>query len=312
MNPIDEDDIPKNPDGSPMFGFYKGMPVLLAIPESMTEGRIYDVVAGTLPTTRHVQELMAQMWEDSNAEFYYYHGVSGEPSIDGPMLAAKNIGMIEMAHRERRYYKHSTPGAGFVHILDPASQPPGLDKHPEAVAWEKSLIEKGPEYWRVTLKLSPRKQHEFDTISKVQLEEVLRKRAEQARYDYDVFLSYASANIEQAEGLHAKLKAAGLRVFMAKKSLEGGDDFAEEIRKALIGSKQILLLVSPTSIASEWVITEWGAAWVLGKKIRPILYQCPPSMLSDRLRKLHCTDLHDVDHMIASLSTAPDQTEKQG
>jgi hypothetical protein len=302
VKPLEEDDIPKNADGTPMFGLYNGIPILLAMPDSMTESRSYDIEAGSVPTEPHIHELMAHMWEDQSAHFYYYHAINDGPSVDSPMLAAKQVGMIDMSHRERRYYKHPNPGFGFVRIIEAPLDPSGQEKHPEDLAWEKEVVDKGPEYWRVTLKLMPRKIHEFDTISKVQLEEKLRKDAERARYDFDVFLSYASPNVEQAEDIHRKMTDIGLRVFMAKKSLEGGDDFADEIRKALVGSREIFLLLSPSSMSSEWVTTEWGAAWVLSKRISPILFQCATSSLPDRLRKLHCTDLHNIDGLIASVA----------
>jgi hypothetical protein len=79
---------------------------------------------------------------------------------------------------------------------------------------------------------------------------------------------------------------------MASKILSPGDDFAEEIRNALEGSREVWLLMSPKSINSEWVISEWGAAWVLQRRIVPILHRCAPESLPDRLKKLHYIDMH--------------------
>jgi hypothetical protein len=105
------------------------------------------------------------------------------------------------------------------------------------------------------LHLSQRKRDEFDAWRKVQLEEHFRQRARAAQYEYDVFLSYSSADTTEAQMLHDKIKSAGLRVFMAPKALKPGDDFAEEIRLALHGARELWLLVSPSISKSEWVIS---------------------------------------------------------
>ena len=64
------------------------------------------------------------------------------------------------------------------------------------------------------------------------------------------------------------------------------------------------MLVSPESSKSEWVISEWGAAWALGKRIVPILHRCSYDALPQRLARLHCTDLHRVRELIAQLAHA--------
>lgn len=133
------------------------------------------------------------------------------------------------------------------------------------------------------------------------MEELAREQAQRKRYETDVFLSYASADSDEAEVLVAKLEVAGFRVFMAKKTLKAGDDFAEEIRRALIGSRELWVLVSPSSQGSEWVATEWGAAWALGKRIVPVLHRCAPQSLPARLQKLHCVDLYKIDDHIKSM-----------
>ena len=93
-------------------------------------------------------------------------------------------------------------------------------------------------------------------------------------------------------------------MFLAPKELNPGDDFAEEIRLALHGSRELWLLVSPSSSKSEWVISEWGAAWALGKRIVPILHRCGPDALPVRLAKLQCVDLHRVNEAISLLSAS--------
>jgi hypothetical protein len=125
-----------------------------------------------------------------------------------------------------------------------------------------------------------------------ELEESSPQQEQKAKNQYDVFLSYSDRDREEAEALFAAITQAGGRAFMAPKILSPGDEFAEEIRASLEGAREVWLLMSPNSIGSEWVISEWGAAWVLKKRIVPILHRCAPDSLPERLRRLQCIDMH--------------------
>ena len=91
---------------------------------------------------------------------------------------------------------------------------------------------------------------------------------------------------------------AGGKAFVAEKDIRPGDDFADKIRIALCNSRELWLLVSPQSIKSDWVISEWGAAWALEKKIIPILHRCAHDSLPDRLRRLQCIDYYKYPELI--------------
>ncbi|HWS86495.1 MAG TPA: toll/interleukin-1 receptor domain-containing protein [Pyrinomonadaceae bacterium] len=116
--------------------------------------------------------------------------------------------------------------------------------------------------------------------------------------EYDVFLSYAALNRVEANVIYNAVNDAGGKVFLAEKTLQPGEDFAEEIRKSLRSSREVWVLVSANSLSSDWVLTELGAAWVLEKKIVPILYRCRPEELPDNLRRRHCVDFHRLPELI--------------
>jgi hypothetical protein len=116
---------------------------------------------------------------------------------------------------------------------------------------------------------------------------------------HDVFLSYSSRDSKEAEYIREDIEKLGGTVFLSEKSLRPGQDFAEEIRGSIKGSKELWILCSPDSLRSDWVATEWGAAWVLEKLIIPILHQCSPDQLPERLKKLQCIDLYRVKEYIA-------------
>lgn len=282
----------------PAFPMHEGFPVFPFVPDAIKESRFFVIEAGDLKTEEEVADLIERMWIQPEAAFYYFFGQSGGPPADPALLAARQRGDILMDELERRYYKHPNFHRDYIRIV-PQGETYRWD-------WEREVVEKGPEFWRVHLKLSERKRDELDAWRKVQLEEHYREQARKVRYTYDVFLSYAAADTSEAQILHDKIVASGRKVFMAPKVLRPGDDFAEEIRMALLGSRELWLLVSPSSSSSEWVISEWGAAWALGKRIIPILHRCAPDTLPARLQKLHCIDLHRIDELVRGLN---DKTE---
>lgn len=280
--------------------FYKGLPIFPFAPDSVKESRFLVIEAGDLPDDAGVQQLILRMWREPETAYHYYHGHNGGPAIDVALMRAKNRGDVLMDERERRYFRHPRFKRDYLRIIAMGEDEKGEPKY--ARDWEREVVEKGPEFWRVTLALSQRKRDELGAWRKVQMEEHFREQARHAKYTYDVFLSHASPDNTEAQGIRDKIIAAGHRVFLAPKELRRGDDFAEEIRLALLGSRELWLLVSPHSSKSEWVISEWGAAWALDKRIVPVLHRCAPESLPARLARLQCIDLHRVDEAIQLLA----------
>lgn len=118
-----------------------------------------------------------------------------------------------------------------------------------------------------------------------------------SRQTYDVFLSYASQS-KQARAIYNYIVAAGGKAFLSEKHLKAGDDFAEAIRTALHSSEELWLLLSPNSLKSEWVISEWGAAWALGKPIVPILFQCNAAQAPARIRARQCIEFDRREELV--------------
>ena len=120
---------------------------------------------------------------------------------------------------------------------------------------------------------------------------------------YDVFLSYSSKNQKEADFIIEDIKKLGGIVFCSSKSLKPGQDFSIEIQTAIKNSKELWILCSPDSIKSYWVVTELGAAWILGKKIIPILHHCGHDLLPDRLKNVQCINLNEVkDYVVDRFS----------
>jgi len=103
---------------------------------------------------------------------------------------------------------------------------------------------------------------------------------------FDVFVSYASDDQELATEIADDLQKEGLSCFLASRSISSGELWAEEIREALLESRAAVLLLTPKSVESDWVMCEAGACWALEKPIIPaVLYvdvKTLPELISSR------------------------------
>ena len=88
---------------------------------------------------------------------------------------------------------------------------------------------------------------------------------------FDVFISYTAGDSAIADELRSDLEKNGLKCFMAAKDIQVATEWQDAIRAALIGSKRVLVLLTPRSINRPWVLMETGAAWALGKALIPAL-----------------------------------------
>jgi len=88
-----------------------------------------------------------------------------------------------------------------------------------------------------------------------------------------VFISYSRRDIAFIEQLAADLQAAGLDVWYDLSDLEAGERWSKEIEKAIRASEDVIMVLSPDSVASEWVEEEILYARNLKRKIVPLYYK---------------------------------------
>ena len=77
---------------------------------------------------------------------------------------------------------------------------------------------------------------------------------------YSCFISYSSKDQLFAERLYADLQAKGVRCWFAPHDVQGGKKLHEQIDDAIRVHERLLLILSPSSIHSEWVKTEIAKA----------------------------------------------------
>lgn len=70
------------------------------------------------------------------------------------------------------------------------------------------------------------------------------------------FISYAAKDQDFADCLHRDLQAHGVRCWFAPHNIRGGRKIQEQIEEAIRSHDRLLLILSETSISSDWVNTE--------------------------------------------------------
>lgn len=73
---------------------------------------------------------------------------------------------------------------------------------------------------------------------------------------YSCFISYSSKEEEFAKRLHGKMRDAHLRVWFAPEDIQGGKKLHEQIETAIRVYDKLLIVLSESSLQSEWVMTE--------------------------------------------------------
>jgi hypothetical protein len=97
------------------------------------------------------------------------------------------------------------------------------------------------------------------------------KQRKRQKPKYLVFLSHSSRDIWLSDAIARRLRAKGIGVWLDEMSLEGGDDVSDSIVNNIKTCDEIIVLVSPESVKSQWVAAEIGMAKVLKKRITGLL-----------------------------------------
>jgi uncharacterized protein YjbI with pentapeptide repeats len=73
---------------------------------------------------------------------------------------------------------------------------------------------------------------------------------------YSCFISYSTKDEDFAQRLHSRMVQEKLRVWFAPEDMQGGKKVHEQIDQAIRLYDKLLLILSPNSLGSEWVMTE--------------------------------------------------------
>jgi Tol biopolymer transport system component len=92
-------------------------------------------------------------------------------------------------------------------------------------------------------------------------------------YMAQVFISYSRKDLSFVEQLAADLKNAGFEVWYDVSGLRGGSRWRFEIEKAIRNSQFSIFILSPDSVASEWVEREFLFSSNLRRNLIPLMYR---------------------------------------
>lgn len=110
-------------------------------------------------------------------------------------------------------------------------------------------------------------------------------------YRYHTFISYSNSDKGLANEISDSLQNVGAANFLAERSINLGKDFTSAIRIGMQESRIGLILLTPNSINSNWVLAEAGALWALDKKIIPAYLNINLDDLPDLIKKNQAIDI---------------------
>jgi len=73
---------------------------------------------------------------------------------------------------------------------------------------------------------------------------------------YSCFISYSTKDEGFAKRLHSRMIQEKMRVWFAREDVQGGKKLHEQIDQAIRVYDKLLIVLSPNSMQSEWVMTE--------------------------------------------------------
>lgn len=126
---------------------------------------------------------------------------------------------------------------------------------------------------------------------------------------YLVFISHSSADVWIAEQMDKQIRALGAETWLDKKDLKGGDILFDEIIRGIDACDEALVLVSPKSVESQWVIYEMGAVSGQHKRVTPILNQVNYDAIAP-MKGVKSIDLNEFDEFLIQLAKRMSERSK--
>lgn len=110
-----------------------------------------------------------------------------------------------------------------------------------------------------------------------------------------VFISHSSKDKWAARRIAGDIESLGGVVFIDEKDIKTGQSIDSEIRNHLVDSDHFLILLSPASIGSDWVLLELGGALALSKTIIPILLYVGSNEIPQAINLKLARDINEID-----------------
>lgn len=110
-----------------------------------------------------------------------------------------------------------------------------------------------------------------------------------------VFISHSTRDKWIARKLSEEIAALGCDTFLDEKDITTGESIDDSIHGHLEESNDFLLLLSPDSIKSHWVLIELGGALALKKRIVIVLLYLGANDIPPPISKYLARDINEVE-----------------
>ncbi|MEQ9237690.1 TIR domain-containing protein [Coleofasciculus sp. E2-BRE-01] len=109
-----------------------------------------------------------------------------------------------------------------------------------------------------------------------------------------VFISYADEDRATMEKIRKSLRRESITVWTNTTDIQTGEAFEEAIKRGIEQADNVVYLLSPDSVMSDFARRELESALSLNKRIIPVLVrEIPPEKVPSAVRDLHYIDLTD-------------------
>jgi hypothetical protein len=110
-----------------------------------------------------------------------------------------------------------------------------------------------------------------------------------------VFISHSTRDRWIARKLSEEIVALGCDTFLDEKDIETGESIDDSIHAHLEDSDDFLLLLSPDSVKSQWVLIELGGALALKKRIVIALLYLGANDIPQPISRYLARDINDIE-----------------
>jgi hypothetical protein len=117
-----------------------------------------------------------------------------------------------------------------------------------------------------------------------------------------VFISHSHQDNELVRDIARRLRDAGFETSVDFEHIASGAEFRKHVRERLSQSSVILILVTPASLRSPWIMTELGMAEGLDRQVLPVTVGVSNRDLPEPLKTVKTVPFDRLDQAIRKLS----------
>ena len=127
-----------------------------------------------------------------------------------------------------------------------------------------------------------------------------------------VFISHSSKDKWAARRVSEDLVDLGCTTFLDEKDIKSGASIDDSIRQNLKSCEDFLIILSPASVKSEWVLLELGGAMALQKNIVPILLYVGSNEIPNAISLRLARDINDIGQYYSEIQEKLGATTNPG